>query len=694
MKYAKTLTAALLTLSADAAAQNQEYVRQSPAPSDVHLYGLDFVDSDNGWAVGDSPSNGGIWKTTDGGATWETCIRGSLTDMRAIDMFDASTGIEVGSSIFKTTNGGASWTESNLPSTPAGHDPAVQGTQIQLVSQTTGWLSTRPSGAVSYLYRTTNGGGSWQYLGDFDLESWHFADENVGWAADLSANFVRTNDGGQTWSPVPMPPATIGCCSTVARVFSYDEAIVTTFQNSTVGFTTHHTTDGGQTWVSSAPGAPRHPEFLDSSTGWGWIQFGNMAKTTDGGETWTSQLGLIDIHEHVRDLAIVDENSLYFSGDFGYVYKSEDGGSSWQPASDGSGQYLEKIAFANSQKGWATGRGRTILRTENGGETWTHQRFPTDPLFLSSPTNIHIFGPDHAMIHLGEFGADGNGFTGVMTTTDGGTTWTHADPNSQWPYGIVYFADPDHGYVVTKFANEFSKTTDGGDTWTTFQTGLSGFSVQDSVLDVFFVDDMHGWFVGRFGLAYRTVDGGQTWFEMPNLPGVLRDVRFADENNGWISANHGGIYHTTDGGVTWTEQTQPDSLDEHLQDLVVVSPSEAYVCSSKSINGAYLRHTTDAGQTWNFEYLGPGVLDPYFGITNGIAVFGDNVWTVGTQGVIRHKKAECLADVNGDGQLTPTDFTAWIAAFNAGSSGCDQNGDGSCTPTDFTAWINNYNDGC
>ncbi|RNC80704.1 MAG: glucose dehydrogenase [Phycisphaera sp.] len=55
---------------------------------------------------------------------------------------------------------------------------------------------------------------------------------------------------------------------------------------------------------------------------------------------------------------------------------------------------------------------------------------------------------------------------------------------------------------------------------------------------------------------------------------------------------------------------------------------------------------------------------------------------------------ECLADVNGDGDVTPTDFTAWINAFNNNLPECDQNGDGACTPTDFTAWINNFNAGC
>jgi len=54
----------------------------------------------------------------------------------------------------------------------------------------------------------------------------------------------------------------------------------------------------------------------------------------------------------------------------------------------------------------------------------------------------------------------------------------------------------------------------------------------------------------------------------------------------------------------------------------------------------------------------------------------------------------CLADVNGDGMVTPTDFTAWINAFNNNLPECDQNGDGNCTPADFTAWIANFNAGC
>ncbi len=55
---------------------------------------------------------------------------------------------------------------------------------------------------------------------------------------------------------------------------------------------------------------------------------------------------------------------------------------------------------------------------------------------------------------------------------------------------------------------------------------------------------------------------------------------------------------------------------------------------------------------------------------------------------------DCLADTNGDGAVTPADFTAWVNAYNNNLPECDQNSDGSCTPADFTAWVNNYNNGC
>ncbi|MEO1534768.1 MAG: M14 family zinc carboxypeptidase, partial [Planctomycetota bacterium] len=56
--------------------------------------------------------------------------------------------------------------------------------------------------------------------------------------------------------------------------------------------------------------------------------------------------------------------------------------------------------------------------------------------------------------------------------------------------------------------------------------------------------------------------------------------------------------------------------------------------------------------------------------------------------------ADCAADTNGDGELTPADFNAWVLAFNAQAQECDQNGDSACDPSDFNAWVLNFNAGC
>ena len=55
---------------------------------------------------------------------------------------------------------------------------------------------------------------------------------------------------------------------------------------------------------------------------------------------------------------------------------------------------------------------------------------------------------------------------------------------------------------------------------------------------------------------------------------------------------------------------------------------------------------------------------------------------------------DCLADTNGDGLVSPADFSAWVSAFNAMALECDQNGDSVCSPADFSAWVANFNTGC
>ena len=81
-------------------------------------------------------------------------------------------------------------------------------------------------------------------------------------------------------------------------------------------------------------------------------------------------------------------------------------------------------------------------------------------------------------------------------------------------------------------------------------------------------------------------------------------------------------------------------------------------------------------------------------VANGFAYVPD--WDRGLQifDISSDCSSPCLPDTNHDGVLSPADFSAWVAAFNASAPECDQNGDGSCSPADFSAWVANYNAGC
>ncbi|MGP1273512.1 MAG: GC-type dockerin domain-anchored protein [Phycisphaerales bacterium] len=63
-------------------------------------------------------------------------------------------------------------------------------------------------------------------------------------------------------------------------------------------------------------------------------------------------------------------------------------------------------------------------------------------------------------------------------------------------------------------------------------------------------------------------------------------------------------------------------------------------------------------------------------------------------GVASRATGQCLADVNADGLVDPSDFSAWVAAYNLHQPAADQNLDGLIDPSDFTAWVANYNSPC
>src|SRR5258708_26081639 len=71
--------------------------------------------------------------------------------------------------------------------------------------------------------------------------------------------------------------------------------------------------------------------------------------------------------------AVLDANTVVAVGDAGTIVRTTDGGQSWTLQSSGTTRDLRGVSFVDADTGTAVGFSGTILRTTDGGQTWTLQ---------------------------------------------------------------------------------------------------------------------------------------------------------------------------------------------------------------------------------------------------------------------------------------------------------------------------------
>jgi photosystem II stability/assembly factor-like uncharacterized protein len=140
----------------------------------------------------------------------------------------------------------------------------------------------------------------------------------------------------------------------------------------------------------------------------------------------------------------------------------------------------------------------------------------------------------------------------VLRTTDGGATWTPQSLGSirSWLRAVAMI-DTDTITTVGDFNNIILRTTDGGVNW-----GLQSSGVTNSLSGVWFTGANTGVVVGGqgacgpgFSTILRTTDGGATWKrQFTGSSWGLSGVFFTDANTGWAVGEFGTILHTTTGG--------------------------------------------------------------------------------------------------------------------------------------------------
>ncbi|HTX18412.1 MAG TPA: FlgD immunoglobulin-like domain containing protein [Bacteroidota bacterium] len=642
-------------------------------------------------------NDGGIYKTTDGGASWS-----NLNNGLAITQFYGGAVYKTGATYYGGTqdNGhlkfsgtGSTWTE------------AVGGDGGYAAQDQTSDQVSYEEYTYLQLSKTTDGGATWKDcvsgLSDAGNSSnclfvapFQMNPENSSVLVAGSASVWASTNSSSSWKQVSGVFSSGHDVSAVA--IANASANFLAFAGTTDGkifrCSSLNPSSGIVGWDTITPpannGAWVRRIVIDLSnknnvyacyggynTG-GTLSSRHVWYSSDQGSTWndiSTQLPNVPVHS----LAIDPTTStvLYVGTETG-VFASMDRGTSWQSYADGMPTYVptdEVVVQHDTKALFAFTHGRGVFSTSPSSVTspgWTVE---------NSGISASIYSVKAVSSSVGWVaGAGGQ----VSVTTNGGSKWNSVGGGAIGTSDIfaVEAVDGNTAFVTTTpAATKIFRTTNGGSTWTNVFTLAGGF-----IDGIKMFDQSNGIAVGDpvggQWTILRTTDGGASWARTSTQPsqvgseaGWNNSVSVIGSQNIWFGTNSGRVYRSTDGGTTWT------SGKVQFSDAVSVAFTDTQYGVAGSDSGSTAR-TTDGGVTWQPVTAGNG--SPMYAIsatgTDVFATFGGSVYRSGDHGASWSQSYAgsiglllAISAVSGGPGVTAwiTTSTGSIAEFSGAASG-------------------------
>ncbi len=257
------------------------------------------------------------------------------------------------------------------------------------------------------------------------------------------------------------------------------------------------------------------------------------------------------------DIFFLTADSGWTCGRTGDIWRTTDGGDSWERKNLGGPKHAARIRFVDSEFGWAAGGDIVQLKTTDGGENWEQVFLPIPP-FPSGDTaefqGVYFVNRNIGFLVAGHW-PTGDTFLGgqgvIAKTTDGGNSWVILRRDTTYDFYDVFFGDENNGWVVggddRNFRAVVLHTSDGGNSWREQRVPEETRFLRA----IKFVSATKGWACGRNGTIIYTSDGGNTWMlQSSPAESTLFDIDFADSLRG-IAVGNGMVIRTTDGGENW-----------------------------------------------------------------------------------------------------------------------------------------------
>jgi photosystem II stability/assembly factor-like uncharacterized protein len=504
-----------------------------PLPGDqaISMYNVTFLDADIGIATGNSaPGSQDIFRTTNGGQTWSSVsgfpIGGSWYHQKYVS---ATTGfIGCNGALVRTTNAGATWQlRAFYPDCPS-------FTGMDFIDANTGLGSGGRPSFESGVFKTTDGGTTWTLMLDIGTDDVVYLSPTVAVAA-TSSGIYRSTDAGETWAPTGAVVPT--------GMVDMDKLDATTIVGVSGKGDIWRTADGGFTWNLVWIGEGSLPsdwsgsihQTLDGGLTWARVNKGanfwayGLAALSSGKIVTAGQDGYVQTmwSNGQWDLFLLDppffgyasrfqagstigSDFIYAVGQQGALFRSLDGGSTWQSLTGAIGRNLtvNDVKFTDRMNGWLTGwdfpgpgqSSRETFRTQDGGVTWqlvTSGNFPGIAIDVVG-SQVWIQSGGRAHWRSTNSGAT---FAPVTLPYNSGSTPSVSD---------MSFADTNNGYA-SGYDGYLVRTLDGGASWT--QVGSATINTHNNGV-LAFGEEL--WVCGSRsggGNAFikRSLNRGQTW---------------------------------------------------------------------------------------------------------------------------------------------------------------------------------------
>lgn len=425
-----------------------------------------------------------------------------------------------------------------------------------------------------------------------------------------------------------------------AGVFKSDNGGADWFPSSD-GITSRTGPTGDAIPVFSLTIDPSNPEVM-------WVGIQNrrgVYKSTDGGQTWRRLVSGIVEDEgiSVRGIAVDphDSNVVYVAAELsswvwnhgqprsgrefdmtgGVVYKSANGGQSWRAIwrgdnlaryvwidpRDSNVLYVSTGIFdreaANSDPQSKTPGGEGILKTTDGGKTWSPINEGLNNLYIGSL----FMNPTDSNTLLA--GAGNNAYPeggGVYLTTDGGAHWQPVLDTAPSPITSVEFStgNPNLAYAGSRLA--VYRSEDTGKTWSKI-TDDPGFWGAPGVQTGFPIDfqvdprDSDRLLANAYGGgAFLSEDGARTWqVASRGYTGAqVRDIAVDPAAPGRIVvAARSGVFVSYDAGSNWSG-INPSNIDSLEWNAIALQPDDSYrMLGGMNVHGV-LAITENGGKNW------------------------------------------------------------------------------------------------